>query len=42
LAYQSSSGTLFLQNDGNGYNQLGAIKLASTTSAATSPVQIGY
>jgi len=42
LAYESAGGTVFLQNDVNGYNQLGATKLASTTSSASSPVQIGY
>ena len=42
LANQSSPGTLFLQNDSNGYNQLGATKLASTTSSASTAVQIGY
>jgi hypothetical protein len=42
LAYQSLAGTLFIQNDVNGYNQLGATKLASTASSASSPVQIGY
>ena len=42
FAYQSTTGTLFLQNDSNGYNQLGATKLASTTSSANTAVQIGY
>jgi len=44
LAYESSSGvgSLFLQNDNNGYNQLGATKISSTTSTASTPVQIGY
>ncbi len=42
LAYEQGTGTVFLQNDVNGPNQLGAIKLASTTSTASAPVQIGY
>lgn len=38
----NSGGTVFLQNDSNGYNQLGAIKIASTTSSASTPAQVGY
>lgn len=42
IAHQEGSGTSFLQQDSNGYNTLGAIKIASTTSTGSTPVQIGY
>jgi hypothetical protein len=37
----NNSGSIFLANDVNGYNELAATKLASTSSTASSPVQVG-
>jgi hypothetical protein len=37
----NNSGTVFLQNDLNGYNTFAAIKIASTTSTASAPSQVG-
>lgn len=41
-AYKSGSGTCFLQNDSNGYNAFGAMRIAKTTNTASGYIQRGY
>jgi hypothetical protein len=42
FAFQgNNNGSFFLSTDGNGTNAFGAVKLASTTSTGSTPVQLG-
>jgi len=41
-AYKSGTGTLFLQNDSNGYNAFGALKIAKTSVTTATMSQKGY
>jgi len=40
--YKSGGGTLFLQNDSNGYNAFGALKIAKTSVTTATMAQKGY
>ncbi len=40
--YKSGTGTLFLQNDSNGYNAFGALKIAKTSVTTATMSQKGY